>query len=145
MQKEGGLTGRYYDYALAAPVLNGRAAPKVLVLGMGTGTFATQCREYFPGTAVEGVEIDGKITDLAHTYFRLAPDVPVTTYDGRAFLNVLRRDLRRDPGGRLSGHHDPLPDELHGILYAGAGTPPRLGGVMVVNMNMHSDAPRQHQ
>ena len=40
-------------------------APTMLVLGMGTGTYAVQCREYFPEIAVEGVEIDEKITALA--------------------------------------------------------------------------------
>lgn len=89
--KEPGLTGMYYDYALAAPFLAGimqkDSMSDVLILGMGTGTFATQCRNYFPGSLnVEGVEIDRKITDLAGTYFDLPDDVPVTTYDGRAYL-----------------------------------------------------------
>ena len=67
--KEGGLTGFYYDYALAAPVMAGKEKPSVLVLGNGSGTFASQCVRYFPGCQVEGVEIDGKITQLAEKYF----------------------------------------------------------------------------
>ena len=65
--KEGGLTGMYYDYAMAAPLMVSDKAPsdmKVLILGMGTGTYATQCRKYFGDMAIEGVEIDEKITDL---------------------------------------------------------------------------------
>ena len=66
------LTGMYYDYALAAPVMACEDGPMdILVLGNGTGTFASQCLEYFPGSAVRGVEIDGKITRLAERYFDL--------------------------------------------------------------------------
>ena len=63
----------------------------VLILGMGTGTYATQCRKYFGDMNIEGVEIDEKITDLSRKYFSLSEDVPVTTYDGRAFLNASQK------------------------------------------------------
>lgn len=73
--KEEGLTGMYYDYAMAAPLMSGQESPRdceVLILGMGTGTYATQCRKYFGDTMfIEGVEIDKKITELARTYFEL--------------------------------------------------------------------------
>lgn len=62
---------------------------EVLVLGMGTGTFAVQCERYFDNLQTEGVEIDEKITRLAREYFRLPEDIPVTTYDGRAYLNAV--------------------------------------------------------
>ena len=38
---------------------------------------------------IEGVEIDEKITALSREYFHLPEDVPVVTYDGRAFLNAV--------------------------------------------------------
>lgn len=84
--KDGSLTGFYYDYALAAPLLTG--GKKILILGMGTGTFAEQCRKYFPASQIVGVEIDEKITALARRYFDLPADVQVVTYDGRAFLQA---------------------------------------------------------
>ena len=59
--KEDGLTGMYYDYALAAPLMAGlteEAEGDVLILGMGTGTYATQSLRYFPDLRFEGVEID---------------------------------------------------------------------------------------
>ena len=84
--KSGELTGMYYDYALAAPLLSG--GNKILILGMGTGTFAEQCKKYFPSAQIKGVEIDEKITALAQKYFSLPNDVEVVTYDGRAFLQV---------------------------------------------------------
>lgn len=47
--KQDRLTGMYYDYAMAAPLMLADKNPSdmdVLILGMGTGTYATQCRKY---------------------------------------------------------------------------------------------------
>lgn len=66
--KQDELTGMYYDYAMAAPLmLKDKPTDQmdVLILGMGTGTYATQCRKYFGDMNIEGVEIDEKITDLS--------------------------------------------------------------------------------
>lgn len=133
------LTGMYYDYALAAPVMACEDGPMdILVLGNGTGTFASQCLEYFPGSAVRGVEIDGKITRLAERYFDLPAAVEVTEYDGRAWLmadgglyDVILVDAYQDitiPFQMSSAEFFTL---VRGHL--------KDGGVMVVNMNMHSD------
>ncbi len=49
-RKDGGLTGTFTDYALAAPLMAGYEENKdmdVLMLGVGAGTYATQCRQYF--------------------------------------------------------------------------------------------------
>ena len=78
--KEGGLTGMYYDYAMAAPLMVPDKPVEdmdVLILGMGTGTYATQCRKYFGDMNIEGVEIDEKITELSREYFSLPEDVKV--------------------------------------------------------------------
>lgn len=94
LKKDNGLTGMYYDYAMAAPLMAGvmeKETLETLVLGMGTGTFATQCSRYFDNIRLDGVEIDEKITKLARTYFELPEDIPVTTYDGRAYLNATDR------------------------------------------------------
>ncbi|MCR5250703.1 MAG: fused MFS/spermidine synthase [Lachnospiraceae bacterium] len=90
-RREKELTGMYYDYAMAGPFMAGvseKPEMDVLILGMGTGTFATQCGRYFGDMNITGVEIDGKITDLARNYFELPEEVPVLEYDGRAYLNV---------------------------------------------------------
>lgn len=91
-KKENGLTGMYYDYAMAAPFMagiNDKKELKILILGNGTGTYATQCMRYFENVDIAGVEIDQKITDLAVKYFELPEEVDVTTYDGRAYLNAI--------------------------------------------------------
>lgn len=113
--KQDRLTGMYYDYAMAAPLMLADKKPSdmdVLILGMGTGTYATQCRKYLGDMNVEGVEIDEKITQLSRKYFSLSEDVPVTTYDGRAYLNAMDKEIRCDHGGCLSGYHDSFPDVI---------------------------------
>lgn len=87
--KQDRLTGMYYDYAMAAPLMLADKKPSdmdVLILGMGTGTYATQCRKYLGDMNVEGVEIDEKITQLSRKYFSLSEDVSVTSVsDGLKF------------------------------------------------------------
>lgn len=136
--KEGGLTGMYYDYALAGPVMAGRAAPKVLVLGNGSGTFASQCLEYFPGCTVEGVEIDSRITQLAWDYFDMPEAVTVTEYDGRAFLQAVgeKYDVIL-----VDAYQDiTIPFQMSSVeFFTLVREHLTEGGVMVVNINMRSD------
>lgn len=140
---EDGLTGMYYDYALAAPFLAGvmqkDAVSDVLILGMGTGTFATQCRNYFSGAVnIEGVEIDQKITDLAGTYFDLSKEIPVTTYDGRAYLQAV--DKTYDVI-MVDAYQDiTIPFQMSSVeFFSEVKAHLKPNGVMVVNMNMKSD------
>ena len=141
MKKDDSLTGMYYDYALAAPVMAGvceKEEAKILVLGMGTGTYATQCRRYFDQVSVEGVEIDQKITDLARTYFCLPETVQVTTYDGRAFLNVNRETydvIMVDAYQDITIPFQMSSREFFQMVQEHLNE----NGVMVVNMNMHTD------
>lgn len=110
----------------------------ILVLGNGSGTFATQCRRYYDDVDITGVEIDEKITELASEYFEFPEEVPVITYDGRAYLNaiedtydVIMVDAYQDitiPFQMSSREFFQLvEDHLN------------PGGVMVVNLNMRSD------
>ncbi len=49
------LTGLYYDYALAAPyMVKETEGLDILILGMGTGTFAGQCCRYLDGVKAGG-------------------------------------------------------------------------------------------
>ena len=138
LMKDEGMTGMYYDYAMAAPLMTKRAAPEdcsVLILGMGTGTYAHQCRSYFGDMAIEGVEIDGKITELAHEYFELPRDVKVTTYDGRAYLNAIegKYDVIM-----VDAYQDiTIPFQMSSVeFFTLVKEHLQEDGVMVVNMNM---------
>jgi len=158
-KKEKGLTGMYYDYAMAAPFMAALAEEgpdiaalviaasdsgeddslDILILGNGSGTFATQCSRYFDNVNIEGVEIDQKITDLAIQYFELPKDVKVTTYDGRAYLNategkydVIMVDAYQDIT---------IPFQMSSIeFFELVRDHLNENGVMVVNMNMRGSS-----
>ncbi|MDE6625690.1 MAG: fused MFS/spermidine synthase [Lachnospiraceae bacterium] len=139
--KDDSLTGMYYDYAMAAPFMAGvqdKESMEVLILGMGTGTYATQCRKYFDNMNIEGVEIDEKITRLAEQYFELPEDISVTTYDGRAYLNAV--DKKYDVI-MVDAYQDiTIPFQMSSVeFFTLVKEHLNEGGVMVVNMNMRGD------
>ena len=139
--KGDGLTGMYYDYAMAAPLMTKTGAKEdceMLILGMGTGTYATQCKKYFGDMPIEGVEIDEKITDLAHTYFELPEEVAVTTYDGRAYLNAV--DKTYDVI-MVDAYQDiTIPFQMSSVeFFSLVKDHLKEDGVMVVNMNMRGN------
>lgn len=138
--KADGLTGMYYDTALAAPAL-AEHADSALILGMGTGTYARQLRKYSPQTKITGVEIDDRITKLAGDYFEEPQDISVATYDGRAWLaashekfDVIMVDAYQD----ITIPFQMSSKEFFTLVYDHLAD----GGVMVVNMNMISDGRR---
>ncbi len=144
--KDGSLTGMYYDYALAAPYMAnakirqqvGDDNLEVLILGMGSGTYATQLDRYFDNVNVEGVEIDDKITDLAHQYFELPETTKVTTYDGRAFLNAVDKKydvIMVDAYQDITIPFQMSSQEFFTLVKEHLTDQ----GVMVVNMNMYSE------
>lgn len=138
LMKDSRLTGMYYDYALAAPLMAGISAENpgsILILGLGTGTFAKYCSEYFPGCSIEGVEIDRKIADLASEYFELPDSVQVSVYDGRSYLaasdktyDVIMVDAYQD----ITIPFQMSSVEFFYLVKAHLAE----DGVMVVNMNM---------
>lgn len=140
LMKDSRLTGMYYDYALAAPLMAGISADNpgsILILGLGTGTFAKYCSEYFPGCSIEGVEIDRKIADLASEYFELPDSVQVSVYDGRSYLaasdktyDVIMVDAYQDIT---------IPFQMSSVeFFTEVREHLAPHGVMVVNMNMKS-------
>ena len=138
LKKEDTLTGMYYDYAMMAPFMAGVEEEKeleVLILGMGTGTYATQCGRFFDNVRTEGVEIDEKITRLSYEYFELPGDIPVTTYDGRAYLNV---DEKKYDVIMVDAYQDiTIPFQMSSVeFFTLVKEHLTRDGVMVVNMNM---------
>ncbi|MBQ1518691.1 MAG: fused MFS/spermidine synthase [Ruminococcus sp.] len=139
--KSGRLSGLYYDYAMAAPLMSdcGGDAKDILILGMGTGTYAKQCLSYFDNVTAEGVEIDESITELAGEYFELPDNVKVTTYDGRAFLNVCSKKydvIMVDAYQDITIPFQMSSKEFFSLVRRQL----KENGVMVVNMNMKSDS-----
>lgn len=138
------LSGLYYDYALMAPFFLPQADSgkkmDVLVLGMGTGTFAKGCKYFFPNSSIEGVEIDRKIVDLSRKYFDLKEEeARVYVNDGRTFLS-----------SRDAGHYDlVMVDAYHDItipfhmstteFFSEIKQHLNPGGVIMININMRSE------
>lgn len=139
--KQGGLTGMYYDYALAAPVMAQLPSAQdgsVMILGLGSGTFASYCDRYFPNVKIQGAEIDRKIVDIAEEYFHLPEDVTVAVEDGRAYLrssqekyDVIMVDAYQDITIPFQMSSQEFFIEVEEHL--------KDTGVMVVNMNMRSE------
>ncbi len=138
-KKNGGLTGMYYDYALSAPLIAGGTEKdiSVCILGLGTGTYSEQCLKYFNISEIDGVEIDGKIIELAHTYFDLPKEVNTFEADGRAFIDssdkkydVIMVDAFRDIT---------IPFQMSSVeFFNSVKNHLTENGVMVVNLNMPS-------
>ena len=135
--KHPGMTGMYYDTALAAPLMADQAR-SALILGMGTGTYARQLRRYYPRMAIQGVEIDRSISDLAIKYFDQPADIPVSTYDGRAWLAA---SARRYDLIMVDAYQDiTIPFQMSSTeFFSLVRKHLNPGGVMVVNMNMIDD------
>lgn len=144
-RKDASLTGMYYDYALAAPLMAGispgpdtGAPPEILILGLGTGTYAAQCGEFFPSAQVDGVEIDEKIIQLARDYFDLPETVRVHAGDGRAFLQSAG-EARYDVI-MVDAYQDiTIPFQMSSVeFFQMAKSRLKEDGCLVVNLNMHS-------
>nr|MCR5238182.1 fused MFS/spermidine synthase [Lachnospiraceae bacterium] len=110
----------------------------ILILGMGTGTYARQCDRYYNNINITGVEIDQKITDLSYKYFDALPEVPVCTYDGRAYLQTV--DGKYDVI-MVDAYQDiSIPFQMSSVeFFREVYDHLKDNGVLVVNMNMHSD------
>ena len=139
--KDKKLTGLYYDIAMASLYFSDvkkKDNLDVLVLGMGTGTFATQSNRYFDNVNIEGVEIDNKIIDLSRKYFDLDEKVKVTAYDGRAYLNV---NKKKYDVIMVDAYQDiTIPFQMSSVeFFEKVREHLTDKGVMVVNINMRSD------
>lgn len=140
-RKQGGLTGMYYDCALAAPAMAKNSPDdeiSVCILGLGTGTFAMQCEKYFGVTDTDGVEIDRKIVKLAYEYFDLSDNVNVFVEDGRAFIS---RTEKKYDVIMVDAYQDiTIPFHMSSReFFFEVRSRLKENGVMVVNMNMYTE------
>jgi spermidine synthase len=88
------LTGDYWDGHLVLPfAASDRAPQRIAILGNGAGTVARAYGHFFPGTAVDAVEIDPELTELGRRFFDLRnPRMRTYAEDARPWL-------RRSAGG----------------------------------------------
>ena len=88
------LTGSYWDGLITLPFAALPAPPqRVAILGNAAGTSARMYGHYFPQARVDGVEIDGELTDIGRRFFDLSgPDLHTYTADARPWLRTSAGD-----------------------------------------------------
>jgi spermidine synthase len=88
------LTDNVWDDYLVLPLAVLDEPPRrMAILGNAAGTTARAYGHYFPRTAIDGVEIDGELTEIGRRYFDMRnPRLRTHTDDARPFL-------RRSDGG----------------------------------------------
>ncbi|MCR4662160.1 MAG: fused MFS/spermidine synthase [Clostridia bacterium] len=142
MKKDKSLTGMYYDSCLLAPLMsniNNKTSFDCLILGNGSGTYATMLYEYYKNTDlnITGIEIDQKIIDLSYEYFQMPNSVNVICDDGRSYLN---RDNNKydlimvDAYSSISAPFQMTTYEFFNSVYNHL----KEDGIMVMNINMVS-------
>jgi spermidine synthase len=82
------LTGRYWDLFLLLPPLLERPPRDMLVIGNGGGTIGRAYGRFYPGTAIDGVELDPELNTVAGRWFGAGdnPWMRLIASDGRPFL-----------------------------------------------------------
>lgn len=77
-----------YVRLLLAPLLWNPEPSRILVVGLGAGTLPRFLHAVYPHLAIDVVEVDARVTELARQYFdfRESPRLRVTEDDGRAFI-----------------------------------------------------------
>jgi spermidine synthase len=88
------LTGRYWDGLIVLPFAALERPPeRVAILGNAAGTAARMYGHYFPEARVDGVEIDGELTEIGRRFFDLSgPDLHIHTADARPWLRRAEGD-----------------------------------------------------
>jgi len=86
------LTGGIWDEYLVLPFAAlDRPPAKLAILGNAAGTTARAYGRFFPATEIDGVEIDGELTDIGRRFFDLRnPRLTTHTTDARPFLRRTR-------------------------------------------------------
>lgn len=103
------LTGGPWDYFMLGPYFNPDKHPEdvksLMLIGLAAGTVAKQFTEAYGPIPIDGVEIDGEITDIGRKYFDMnEPNLNVIVDDGRYALtksdktyDVIGIDAYRQP------------------------------------------------
>ncbi len=100
------LTGDYWDGLLVLPFLSRPEPPRrMAILGNAAGTTARAYGRLFPGTQIDGVELDSELSQIGRRYFDMHnPRLTMHHEDARPFLrrvdgryDVIEVDAYRQP------------------------------------------------
>jgi spermidine synthase len=128
------LTGNIWDEYIIVPfAAQDRPPRRIAILGNAAGTTARAYGHFFPGTRIDGVEIDGELTEIGRRFFDMrAPGLRTHTADARPFL---RRTKERYDAIFVDAYRQPyIPFYLATREFFDlARKRLRPGGVVVVN------------
>ena len=128
------LTDNIWDEYMIVPfAAQDRPPGRVAILGNAAGTTARAYGHYFPQTAIDGVEIDGELTEIGRRFFDMrAPGLRTHTADARPYL---RRTKQRYDAIFVDAYRQPyIPFYLATKeFFELARDRLRPGGVVVVN------------
>ena len=132
------VTGGPWDYFTLGPAFGAEFEPEAIdsacIIGLAGGTAARELAAAYPGIAIDGVEIDPVIADLAYSHFGLGEVENLSLYveDGRYFLN--RTDRTYDIIA-IDAYHQPyIPFQLTTVeFFTTASELLQPGGAVVVN------------
>lgn len=84
------LTGDYWDDFLVLPFAAADRPPRrVAILGNAAGTTARAYAHYFPGTEIDAVEIDGRLSEIGRRFFDMhGAGIHLHHEDARPFLRA---------------------------------------------------------
>jgi predicted membrane-bound spermidine synthase len=88
------LTGDVWDGHLVLPfAVRDEPPERVAILGNAAGTTARAYEEFFPATRVDGVEIDGELSEIGRRFFDMNnPNLHLYHEDARPFLHRIDAD-----------------------------------------------------
>jgi spermidine synthase len=128
------LTGDVWDGHLVLPFTSLSDPPRrVAILGNAAGTTSRAYEEFFPRTRVDGVEIDGELSEIGRRYFDMNnPRLHLYHEDARPFLR--RIDARYDVISVDAYRQPYIPFYLATVEFFGSVRDHlRRGGVLIVN------------
>ena len=115
------LTGDYWDGFLTMPFAALDGPPRrMAILGNAGGTTARAYARLFPGTWIDGVEIDAELSEIGRRYFHMRnPRLRLHHEDARPYLRQTDDALRRDRARHLPPALHPVLPQHGGVLRAG--------------------------
>lgn len=159
LPRDGGVTGGYWDAFMVLPLVTGREAGRVAVLGNAGGTIANLYARAWPNTRIDGVEIDPMVSDVGRRYLGMTnPRLDVHTADARVWLRTADRDY---DAMVIDAYRQPyIPFHLvsreffalvrehlrpDGVVAINVGTPPgQLEAVEMIAATMRAEFPSVH-